>query len=258
MEKIQLQKEKADEFKNILSVALHEINTPLDSLNLVLSSLVKSDQTKGKSFMQLESDYEKLRLIVEDTEQAFRDATEENRTLFNNFLLKKKSKSIINLNKIVHKCVLILKNTFEANSLDIKITFGKEVHAFANENEVYQILLNIIRNAIEAYRTDDEKEINITTEYVTYKDSDGKKVPVIQIEDFADGILKEDEELIWQQNYSTKIRANKIVKGQGLFISKELAERNKIVIKFISSKIEPRKKEKGTKFILKFTNDSYE
>jgi signal transduction histidine kinase len=257
LEKIQSQKEKADEFRNILSVALHEINTPLESMDRVLSNLVKSEQPKGKSFLQLDSDYEKLRLIVDDTEEAFRGATQENIALFTGFKIRKKTKSIINLNKVVHKCVMIIKNNYEANSLDIEVTFGKEVHAFANESEVEQIILNIIKNAVEAYQPNDAKKVHIVTDNIKYKDQEDK-MPIVRIEDFAEGIPKEIEEHIWVQGFSTKTRISTSIKGQGLHISKELAERNAVDINFISSRIDSRRKEMGTIFTIKFTKDKYE
>jgi hypothetical protein len=106
-------------------------------------------------------------------------------------------------------------------------------------SDVSQAVANILNNAIEALENSAEKDISVTT----YQQDN---YVCIRISDSGEGIDPENQELIFQPNYTTKMSKTGSGFGLGLAITKNIIERYNGEIEIQSEKT------KGSTFILKF------
>ena len=92
----------------------------------------------------------------------------------------------------------------------------EELYAELDYNRMKQVLINLIKNAIEA--KDDERQLKITTTIKKVKEE-----IQIKVEDTGIGISKENLEKIDKIFYTTKEHGT----GIGVALSKEIVERHK-------------------------------
>jgi two-component system NtrC family sensor kinase len=144
-------------------------------------------------------------------------------------------KTKVDVSHVIHNVLTFVGH--EATKKKIKITKGigdESVQILVNERQLEQILLNLILNAIQAFKkTEGLIELNI-------KRSESQIE--IKIEDNGPGMAKKQLDQIFEPFYTTKEEGT----GLGLYITKQLVERNGGTIKVES------KEGSGTTFILEF------
>ena len=134
---------------------------------------------------------------------------------FRNFFKPNKEKSLVTTKSIIDDSLKLLIHLFKTNSveLDIKIS---ELKFYTNENELKQVIINIIKNAI-----DELISKNQTDKKIFIRDYIDNDQIIIEIEDNAGGIPDDIIEKIFEPYFSTK---SKNGTGLGLYMSKSIIE----------------------------------
>lgn len=193
--KISRNKEAQIKLEESIKLFMHEVKTPLSAII-------------GFSDMLLEEDSnEEIAIINSESKRILKMANtllEENRCSENKLILEKKSFSLTSLIELSLKI-------FESDckTIDIDTSHLKDVVVFGDREKLEQVILNILKNALEYSNC----KIKIYTEekndeVLLFLENDGPRIP------------KENIEKVWNKFFSS----NSEGRGLGLFISSEILD----------------------------------
>lgn len=245
-------------FKDILQKTFHELNIPLKFLRVSLDRLSSSNlprELRG-NFDEIENGYERIKAIITVAknsythEDLFEDELEENFYA----LSSSQERRYVSINLLIEMAVKSIKTSYKG--IEFRLTYGGECYIECKNSEIIQVFVNIIKNAIEAYKNEEPKIVSIKTQISKEKihPQHSKKI-TIEIENYAEAIDSGNIEKIWTKGFSTKyIDENNIVRGQGLYIVKDILSTYNNTEIFVESPIQINsdKIPIGTKFTIIF------
>lgn len=132
------------------------------------------------------------------------------------FKLDVKSESV-NIKKVVEDSCMIIDGTIKSNKIEIKLNIDADMTISTRKNELMQIILNLIKNSMEAY-----KDNNVQERVIEITATQNSQRVEIFIKDNAGGISKEIIDKIFNPYFSTKSAKNGT--GLGLYMSKMIVE----------------------------------
>lgn len=198
----------------------HEIRNPMTTVRGMLQML--SEKEKRKDYL------EKYRLMIEELDHANSIITE--------FLSLAKDKAvedkISNLNKIISSIHTLMQAEAVREDKSIILELGDIPDLLLDEKEIRQLLVNLIRNALESMESKGVVTIR------TYKEGDDV---VLEIEDQGTGIKESYIEKLGTPFFTTKPGGT----GLGLAVCYSIAARHNAIIKVKTS-------ERGTTFMIVF------
>lgn len=211
LEEIEFRKEaerKKDEF---ISIASHELKTPMTSIKgyiqLLERSVDKNDtQTVKIRLHKVQNQVEKLNLLVADLLDISK--IESGKLKFN--------RKYFNFNKILDHIIEIMQ---QANPTVNFIKKG-EIHTeiFGDEMRIEQVIINYITNAIKY--APESNEVHITSELR------GDEI-YFSVRDFGIGIAKDHQLRIFDKFYRVEETSERFQGlGIGLYICQEIIERH--------------------------------
>ncbi|MDR3584466.1 MAG: GAF domain-containing protein [Desulfosporosinus sp.] len=243
-----IQKEKLEEIIDLRTVELMEKNsmlekvitdlkrqqlelTRLERLNLIgqlaagISHEIRNPLTTVKGFLQLlgsrsnyHQDKEYMDLMVSEIDRA--------NAIITDFLLLAKSNSdniqLQSINDIINKIFPLIQADAYIHNKDIVLNLNIVPPILANENEIKQLILNLVRNGLDV--TPEHGYVKIST----YKEE--AKV-VLRVKDWGPGIPQAIQEKIGTPFFTTKDTGT----GLGLAISIGIAQRHKATFNFKTS-----------------------
>lgn len=200
----------------------------LERLNLIgqlaagISHEIRNPLTTVKGFLQFFgsksqyiSDKEYMELMISEIDRA--------NTIITDFLSLAKANSenmrFQNINDVINKVLPMLQADAYNNNKEVIVDLHPLPNISVNENEIKQLILNLVRNGLEA--TDEHGQVTINT----FLDED--KV-VLAIKDQGKGIPQEIQEKIGTPFFTTKDSGT----GLGLAISMGIAQRHGAVFEF--------------------------
>ncbi|WP_321471334.1 cache domain-containing protein [Halarcobacter sp.] len=131
---------------------------------------------------------------------------------FRNFFKPNKIKSVFKIKTVLDKTFKLLNAQFKNNSIKV-ITKIDDIEIYGFENELLQVTINIIKNAIdELFKVKDERILFITA----FLEND---TVYIKIKDNAGGIPKELKDKVFQAYFTTKGDKGT---GIGLYMCKQI------------------------------------
>jgi len=203
----------------------HEIRNPLSSIRglaqFVYNSFSKTDERK-----------EDLNTIIQEVDRLNKLVVQ----VLDFAKLKKPSLTPFSLNDLIRKIAELFKLEIKDKQVKFSIELSPDISQIqADEDQVKQILMNVIINAIQAIPK--KGEIKIKTEKALLK---GESAVKLIIKDSGIGISEKDFNQIFDPFFSTKEQGS----GLGLSIVYKLIEAHQGEIKVES------KEGKGTKFII--------
>lgn len=138
---------------------------------------------------------------------------------FRDFFKTKKPKSNILTSDIINKIDKLFKYMMKIDDIKMNIEIIEDSNLYVYSNEIFQALINIIKNARDelVYKEVSNREINIRV-------TKNSKFAIIEIEDNAGGIKSENIDKIFDFGFSTK--NDNQGTGIGLYISKTIIEEN--------------------------------
>ena len=177
----------------------HEINSPLQGITSLLYSI-------ERSYGQDEKLLEKLNLVT----RGFTGIRDIVKKLLDLNRPGKEKKQPTNINNVIEDTMALLKNHLKANNIKIVLNLSSKMpHITASPQQLGQVFMNLINNAVEAITgTSKSKDIFKTRENINGKitiSSDlGKDTIIIDVADTGPGISEEDLEHIFDPFYTRK------------------------------------------------------
>lgn len=176
---------------------LHDILTPLTSLSLT------ADVDDSKN-MKL------LKPIIKNSSTQIREYVE----IMKDFMTEKKSDAPLHINPEIMKCISLLKHKALECGIQVQFIEFDQIHTSIHPLHIYQIVINLLSNAIEASSGSDVRKIIL----ILKKDRDDF---FIECKDFGTGRTPETVSQIGVCNFSTK----SVTRGYGLYSVKHIVTR---------------------------------
>jgi len=203
----------------------HQWRQPLMSINSILLTMDRAIELKSKPDVYLEEKMDEVITLTTHMSQTIED--------FRSLFKIDKEKHMFD----VGIAVTHVLNLFVSSTKDIDIVFDmhKEMLHNGYENELIQVIIILLSNAIDALNTRDivDKHLSIVCQIKT-------DYLHITMEDNAGGIKKENIDKIFDPYFTTK--SNTGGSGLGLYIAKIIIEQN------MKGKLHVSNIAKGTKF----------
>jgi two-component system, NtrC family, nitrogen regulation sensor histidine kinase NtrY len=217
----ELQKQELEAWQNLTRVLRHEIMnsiTPISSLTSTLKDILEHDlQKKNEHYELKEEGAEDLKEGLSTIENRskglikFIDAYREYTSL-----PKPKFKSV-RLKDLIDKVGLLMKPDMKSHTIIFHYVCASDYLTIqADEEMIEQVLINLIKNAIEAVAESPQPRIDLIGRY------DESSV-IIEIMDNGTGIIKEAIEKIFVPFFTTKRTGS----GIGLSLSRQIMHLHK-------------------------------
>lgn len=213
----------------MLSMISHQWRQPISKIASIASNL-RFQMMMGKSISSEDLDKE-LNDIEEHTE--FLSETIDD---FKEFYKPKSIKETCLIIPVITKALAFLENELSKKSIVLETSFDKDKEVLIYPNELVQVLINIIQNAIEFSKNKAVIKVETKTKGAEY---------IIYIEDEAGGIKDENIDKIFDAHFSTKSEKSSTNLGLGLYVSKVIIENH------FSGKLEVRSKGINSTFIIR-------
>ena len=214
----------------MISMIAHQWRQPLSTITLQISNL------QIKKMMDAvidEEEYDKTLSKISETILYLSETIDDFQTYFR----PDRKHSTIEIHELLQKVVNFIAPRADEKKIEILMQKDKDIYTKVYANELIQVVLNIINNAIDAL-SETTKEKKFIHLHVRIEETN----ICIDIQDNADGILEENMEKLFEPYFSTK---GKNGTGLGLYMSKMIIEKQ-----FLGH-IEVESSKEGTLFIIK-------
>jgi len=216
----------------MISMIAHQWRQPLSTITLQISNL------HFKRVMENDiSDQEMDKILkgISDTIIYLSDTIDDFQTYFR----PNKNKEKIKLEELFQKAINFALPRTKNRNIEIVNKTNKDIVIFTYVNEIIQVILNLINNAIDAFESTEKKEAKI----VLWSEEKEESV-FIYIQDNAGGIKDENIYRIFEPYFSTK---GKNGTGLGLYMSKMIIEKQ------FNGSISAETSAEGTTFIIEIS-----
>jgi len=227
------EKEKNRALIQMISGIAHEIRNPLTSIKAYVELLPRKKDN-------LEFQKQIATVVPREVERV--------NTLIENLInyAKPRTRNVerAKVLDIIESCVILSKPMVRSNNIDLKTNVDDYLYIRVDKNQINQVLLNLLLNAIDAiseireYNFEEDYNISINAWYINNK-------VFITVEDNGIGMSMQELKNVYELFYTTKVKGS----GIGLPLSKQIVEDNggEIIIE--------SEKYKGTKIIITFKGD---
>ncbi len=218
----------------MMSMIAHQWRQPLSTVTLNISNI----QFKKMLGQELsDEDLNKALSEISDTVVYLSDTVDDFQTFFH----PKKEKGVSEIHELLQKAVNFVLPRTKESKIEITVNKYVEIEVVTYINELVQIVLNILNNAIDALESSNKEQAKI----IIYVELKGEYI-YISIVDNANGIPNDIIDNVFNPYFSTK---GKNGTGLGLYMSQMLAQKQfDGEITFTSSSL-------GTHFLVKIKKD---
>lgn len=207
----------------------HQFRQPLNNLSYILMNLKKRFSNN-----KLDEVYFEKKITQANSQLQFLSKTIDD---FKEFYTPSKKKENFSVKEAISNCITILDANLKKYNIDLKLNINTDenIKIYGVKNELSQVILALVSNAIDELRSTQSPEIKIDI------NSNNAEV-IITIEDNAGGINKKNLTKIFEPYFTTKTDGS----GIGLYLSKLIVEES------FDGKIEVINKKEGALFNLLF------
>jgi len=210
-DKIMTMQSKQAVMGEMISMIAHQWRQPLSTVTLNISNfqvkrLLGGDDVYGEELDRVLNN-------ISDTAVYLSDTINDFQTYFH----PKKSLTTIDVKELIQKAVNFTLPRIKGTDIKIEIQENKAISIDTYTNEVVQVLLNILNNAIDELLQMQVKEAKIEICFF-----DEEEYVKIEVHDNAGGIDAEHLELIFEPYFSTK---GKNGTGLGLYMSQMIIQK---------------------------------
>lgn len=228
------EKEKNRALIQIISGIAHEIRNPLTSIKTYVELLPRKKDN-------LNFQKQIANVVPREVERV--DTLIEN--LINYAKPRTRNVERVKVVDIIESCVLLCKPLISGHNIHLKSNVNDNLYIRVDKNQISQVLLNLVLNAIDAIsemreynNNNDSYEININAGFLENK-------VFISVDDNGIGMTYDELKSVFELFYTTKVKGS----GIGLSLSKQIVEDNDGLITIESEKY------KCTKIIITFKGD---
>jgi len=206
------QKELERQKDDFLSMASHELKTPITSLKMFID--LQRQQLKEKNSRKAHYFNERIQDQANRLKELTNDLLDVSSIQTNKLRFNKEE---FDMDGIIHDTVEGLQGTTKKHEIVVKNTRSEKV--YGDRYRIYQVLVNLISNAIK-YSPSGKK--------IYVKSKKDNQYAVVSVQDFGIGISKEQQSKIFDRLYQVTDSHAKTFPGLGLglYISKEIIERH--------------------------------
>lgn len=235
----ELDEKEMEAWQNLVRVLTHEIMnsvTPISSLAGIVEDELKSHMGNPVATFNQE-EMEDMHLSVQTISKRSQGLIRFVREFKNLSQIPQPNLAPVKVKNLLDEMAVLHKKELNDNHIEICVNIDPEdLVISADKNLIEQVIINLIKNAMQAFSEQDSRKIELTA-YL-----DEKTRPVISVKDNGDGIDAEALERIFIPFFSTK----KTGSGIGLSLSKQIMRQHEGRITVKSQLGE------GTEFLLRF------
>jgi two-component system, NtrC family, nitrogen regulation sensor histidine kinase NtrY len=214
----ELQKQELEAWQNLTRALRHEIMnsiTPISSLTSTLREILDHDMERKESQWVLKDEgADDLREGLSTIENRSRGLIKFIDAYREYTSLPKPKMTTVRLKELLEKVAQLMKNEIKKTNIDFHFECSSEYLTIQADAEmIEQVLINLLKNAIEALAETEDPRLTLTG---SYEDS----AVLIEVMDNGPGIIKEAREHIFVPFYTTKRTGS----GIGLSLSRQIMQ----------------------------------
>ena len=214
----ELQKQELEAWQNLTRVLRHEIMnsiTPISSLTSTLREILDHDmERQGDQWVLKDEGADDLKEGLSTIENRSRGLIKFIDAYREYTSLPKPKMTTVKLKELIEKVAQLMKNEIRKTKVDFRYECSSEYLTIQADVEmVEQVLINLLKNAIEALAETENPKLILTGRY---EDS----AVLIEVIDNGPGIIKEAREHIFVPFYTTKRTGS----GIGLSLSRQIMQ----------------------------------
>ena len=130
-----------------------------------------------------------------------------------------KSKQFVSVAQLVDSSVNLVAPSFERQGIKLEVSSRPDISAFVDELAIEQVLVNILKNALDSVVQSSNKEQKVVVDICATDDDDGF---IISVKDSGGGVSEDDVEYIFNPFFTTKEMGEGT--GMGLSLSTQIIE----------------------------------
>jgi signal transduction histidine kinase len=215
----------------MITMIAHQWRQPLSTITLNISNL-HFKMMLGEVTLE---EVDKVLLEISDTIVYLSDTIDD----FQTFFRPNKAKESIDINLVFQRALNFAKPRMKSLNIEVINEVQKEIIIFTYINELIQVILNLINNAIDHFIEIDKKNPKLRIDI----EDMGSSI-LLFISDNGNGISSENIEHIFEPYFSTK---GKNGTGLGLYMSQMIIEKQ------FHGDIRVKSSEYGTTFIIEIS-----
>jgi signal transduction histidine kinase len=210
-ERMIIQQSRQAALGEMLGNITHHWRQPLNGVGLIIQELVLASDNGGLSADHLKASVDNAMQIIFSLSRTLND--------FRNFFAPDNEKSRFMVNQVVAGTVSFVRESFNAQQIEIDVKSCEEPLIYGFQNEYSQVLLNILFNARDVLCERCNGSALVTVSSFT----EGGKA-VVTITDNGGGIKQDIMERIYEPYFTTKDQGKGT--GVGFFMAKTIIEKN--------------------------------
>lgn len=220
--KQELEYQELESWQKLIRVLTHEIMnsvTPISSLsNAINETFEETEGIKSELMKISDEDFEDMISSLKTIENRSKGLLRFVSSYKQLTRLPKPDFNEINLVEIVNHCITLLKQKIKENNIKLKYTYtDNKILAFADYDQIEQVIINLLINAIDAVKKQEKPEIIIDV----IKNETNKHKVIIK--DNGIGIDSDEIDKIFIPFYTTKKEGS----GIGLSLSRQIMRLHK-------------------------------
>ncbi|NMC30964.1 MAG: transporter substrate-binding domain-containing protein [Veillonellaceae bacterium] len=209
-----IKSQKMEALGQLVASIAHEIRTPLTSIKAfteLLPHKYDNPDFREKISRFVPQEIERLNRVVNDL------------LTYSNPPAVQKEK--IMLKTLVNDVLVYFADAFSRQGIRCSLELDECLSVAVDKNQIKQVLINVLLNAVQALRDQPDPLLAITAE------SGGDGQLTLAVNDNGPGIALPDQTKVFEPFFTTKADGT----GLGLFVSYQLARRNDVEIRLSSS-----------------------
>ncbi len=225
---ILLHQDKMASLGKLSAAVVHEINNPIAGILNLLKLMKRINEEELSSHVDSTQFNDYLNLMETETKRI-------SRIVSNLLAFSRQSKKELNrldFNELVERTILMNSNLIKINSISVKKKFSTQLPMLLGaEDQLQQVLVNLLSNAIEAMETTETKQLTIETRY-----SLAENRIYVSFTDTGIGIPEDHQLKLYEPFFTTKKKGKGIGLGLSLVYGIIKKHHGKIVIDSIVNK----------------------
>ena len=192
----------------LISMISHQWRQPISKIASIVANL------RFQMMMGRQIDLKSLDKTFEEIEE-YTEFLSETIDDFREFYKPKKDKELVYILPLIEKSLSFLENSMMKKNINLIKVFDSDIKISLYQNELMQVLINIVQNAIEFSENGNFIKVETLLKSKEY---------IIRVIDEAGGIDDKYIDKIFDAHFSTKVNKNSTNLGLGLYVSKVIIE----------------------------------
>ncbi len=205
-----IEKEKNSVLLRMISGIAHEIRNPLTSIKTYVELLPRkkdNEAFQNQISKVVPNEVERVNKLIEN--------------LIDYVKPKQKNIEMIDVLSLVESCAILFLPTLNENQIELKIDVADSLNMMADKDQMKQVLINLILNAIDAIVESRTQQLNLAYSIRVEAHREGDFIHIC-VSDNGIGMTKDEVSLIFELFYTTKVKGS----GIGMPLSKQMIEDN--------------------------------